>query len=811
MGNIKKFQWLLISVIVATVLSLAGIVNVKAETVYTVGTSGQTKPLNYFDEEGELIGLEVDILKEMDNRMDDVSFEWEITEFASLFAGLDSGQFDLLHNNLGENEERREKFLFGLYPYVITHNVIITDTDQPDDLTMEDMTGMSFGVVPASPQSMFLETWNEENPDHQVEIVYADSDPSNLIRDVYSGRIDATIYATTYLHDVETSFGIKLKSHAIENEDAIRLPGSYFIYSNENIDLRNRMDEVLSEMRDDGTLEEISIKYLGQNDTELTPEIIQRNDDFEFLRTNEDKEQVAKTYTIGTSGQTKPLNYIDDTGEMVGYEAEVIAEINRRRPHLEFKYEITEFASLFAGLDSGQFDLVMNNLGENEERREKFLFGLFPYVVTHNVIITDTEQAENLTMDDMVGLSFGVVAASPQSMYLENWNEENPDRAVDIQYVDSDPSNIIRDVHNGRFDATIYSTTYLNDVEQTFGIELQAHPIENEEEIQIPGSYFIYSNSNVELRNEMDEVIVEMREDGTLQEISMKYMGRDDTEMSNALVERNLSFEEQRLSQVTSSETEARSKQSSNYDGQIFAPGVILDIMPTLLKKLPITILMTLVSAVIGLGLGFLIALIKINEIPILMQIANVFVSFMRGTPQLVQLFLAYYGLPLVMQWINQQFGTNININGIPALVYVFLAFGLNEAAYNSETIRSAIMSVNNSEIEAAKSIGLTSSQTMRRIILPSAMIVAVPNLGNSLISLLKGTSLAFTVTVIDIMGQARITAGANLRFFEAYIAVSLIYWILNIGIEQFVRWLEKHLNVDKKEQVDSIELEREV
>ncbi|WP_273339882.1 amino acid ABC transporter permease [Alloiococcus otitis] len=177
-------------------------------------------------------------------------------------------------------------------------------------------------------------------------------------------------------------------------------------------------------------------------------------------------------------------------------------------------------------------------------------------------------------------------------------------------------------------------------------------------------------------------------------------------------------------------------------------------------------------------------------------QLLQVFVSFMRGTPQLVQLFLAFYGFPLVVEWVNQQAGWNLDVNGIPALVYVFVAFGLNEAAYNSETFRAAILSVDDKEIETAKSIGLTDRQTMRRIILPSALVVAIPNLGNSLISLLKGTSLAFTVTVIDIMGQARILAGANLRFFEAYIAVALLYWLFCILIERGVGYLERRLNI---------------
>lgn len=508
----------------------------------------------------------------------------------------------------------------------------------------------------------------------------------------------------------------------------------------------------------------------------------------------------SQTYTIGTSGQTKPLNYFEGD-ELVGYEADIIKEISKRAPHLKFQYEITEFASLFAGLDSGQFDLVMNNLGENEERREKFLFSKYPYVITHNVIITSTEEMPNLTMDDLVGKSFGVVAASPQSQFLESWNEQNPDKKVNIIYQDSDPSGLIQDVYNGRIDATIYSTTYLNDVEKTYGIKLQAHPIENEDAIRIPGSYFIYTNENVELRNEMDAIIAEMREDGTLAEISYKYMDQDDTVLSDELISRNDRFEAERIAE----EEGYLSKEEQNNtisDGRIFAPKLILDFLPKILQKLPISLALTLIAGIIGLVLGFAIALIKIRNVAILKHLANIFVSYTRGTPQIVQLFLAYYGLPIIVRIINNGIGTSIDINNIPALVYAFVALGLNQAAFNSETIRAAILSVNPSEILAAKSIGLTEKQTMRRIILPNAMINAVPNLGNSIISLLKGTSLAFTVTVVDMMGQARIIAGANLRFFEAYIGVSIIYWVLCIIIENLIRVLEDKLNVDK----DSLE-----
>lgn len=782
---------------VVLVFSIPQMEQVKATNqeneVITVGVSGQSKPYNYYGTDNELDGFEIDLLEAIEEELDGVTIEYEITEFASLFAGVDSGKFDLIANNIGENPERREKYLYSENPYVITHNVLITRPDAGDNVTLEDMAGQSMGVVAGSLQAIFIEKYNEEHPNQAIQLEYVDTDGASIIRDVATGRYDMTIYSTTYLQDVIDTFGVDLVGHPIEREDEIQPPGAYFLYSKdvESLELRNRIDQVLVLLRENGTLTEISEKHFGDDDTQLSEEMIEKNEALnqEVTRQITGSNDGVQQVVVGTSGQTKPLNYFEDN-ELIGLEMDILAEIDRRLDEIEITYEITEFASLFAGLDSGKFDLVSNNLGENEERREKFLFSLYPYVITHNVIITNMDQEPNLEIADLAGMSVGVVPASPQSMFLETWNEENPDLAIDIQYIDSDPSTIIRDVHSGRFDATIYNTTYLHDVQETFGIELLAHPIENEEAIRPPGSYFIYRTQDEDLRNLMDDALAEMRTDGTLAEISQKYLGSDDTALTQEMIAKNDAIEADRV-QV------AAASPGNTSDGKIFAPAMILEMLPIILQKLPLTLFMTVVAAIIGLALGFLIAITKINQVPVLTQFFNFFVSFMRGTPQLVQLFLAFYGFPLVVQWFNQQFGWQVNVNGIPALLYVFIAFGLNEAAYNSETFRAAILSVDASEIEAAKSIGLTDRQTMRRIILPSAMIVAIPNLGNSLISLLKGTSLAFTVTVIDIMGQARIMAGANLRFFEAYIAVALVYWLLCILIERGIRYLERKLNVD--------------
>lgn len=232
---------------------------------------------------------------------------------------------------------------------------------------------------------------------------------------------------------------------------------------------------------------------------------------------------------------------------------------------------------------------------------------------------------------------------------------------------------------------------------------------------------------------------------------------------------------------------------------KIFDVSFLLSSFPRILAALPVTLELTLVSTVFGLLLGFGLAMVKINKPRVLTPLCALFVSFMRGTPQLVQLFLAYYGLPLVVKSLNASLGTALNINHVPAIVYAFVAFSLNESAYFSENIRAAILSVDRKEIEAAKSVGMTSAQTMLRIVLPQAIVVAVPNLGNSIISLLKGTSLAYTITIMDVMGAAKAAAGRNLRYFEVYVAVSLIYWACSLILERLVHWIEKKTNILEK------------
>lgn len=234
----------------------------------------------------------------------------------------------------------------------------------------------------------------------------------------------------------------------------------------------------------------------------------------------------------------------------------------------------------------------------------------------------------------------------------------------------------------------------------------------------------------------------------------------------------------------------------------LFSLELVLTQIPDILRYLPVTMELAVVSFIVSLLLGLLLALIKMKKIPVLNTLANIFISIIRGTPILVQLYVTYFGIPLLLKALNQAYGTEYNVNAIPGIVYAFVALALNEAAFNAEVIRGALSSVDKGQLEAANSLGMTYFQSLRRVILPEAITVALPSLVNSFIGLIKGTSLAFTCAVVEMTAEAKILGGRNFRYFEAYVSLAIIYWVVTFIIEQIMKRVEKKLAIPEDVQV---------
>ena len=180
--------------------------------------------------------------------------------------------------------------------------------------------------------------------------------------------------------------------------------------------------------------------------------------------------------------------------------------------------------------------------------------------------------------------------------------------------------------------------------------------------------------------------------------------------------------------------------------GKIFDPAFMLQSTQEILTALPVTLFLAFIAAGIGLVIAFAVALTRYFKVRVLSDICKVYVSYIRGTPALVQIMLVYFGIPLILRVLNEYLGTSFNVNGVPRMVFAIVALSFNAGAYMSETIRSALLAVDVGQLEAAYSVNMSVRQALVRIVIPQAFAVAIPPLANTLVSLIKETSLVFTI-----------------------------------------------------------------
>ena len=215
----------------------------------------------------------------------------------------------------------------------------------------------------------------------------------------------------------------------------------------------------------------------------------------------------------------------------------------------------------------------------------------------------------------------------------------------------------------------------------------------------------------------------------------------------------------------------------------LFNPSLAMESLPYVLEGLGNTLFISFVSMAFGLLLGLFLALGRSSSNWLLRLPSSLYISFMRGVPILVILFILYFGFPVI----------GIEFTALQAAV---IGFSLNSAAYIAEINRSAINAVDRGQWEASTSLGLSYWQTLRGIILPQAVRIALPPLSNVMLDLIKASSLAAMITVPEIFQHAKIVGGRELDYMTMYILIALIYWAICSVVSVLQRYLEKRAEV---------------
>lgn len=226
---------------------------------------------------------------------------------------------------------------------------------------------------------------------------------------------------------------------------------------------------------------------------------------------------------------------------------------------------------------------------------------------------------------------------------------------------------------------------------------------------------------------------------------------------------------------------------------KFFDFGFFISAFPSLIHELPTTLLVMVVSSLLGILLGIVIAVVNYFHIPVLHWLCRLFISFIRGTPTIVQLFISFFSVPAVCRLVGIG-----DVKSIPLITYAITTFVLNMGGYFAETLRGSLISVGTEQMEAAYSVGMTPVQSYVRILLPQAFTFALPDMFNLLITTLKNTALLFNIGLLDIMTRARQIGSATQRNLEVYLAAAIIFILLCLVLEQVLRKLEYYLRVKK-------------
>ncbi|MDO5027507.1 MAG: transporter substrate-binding domain-containing protein [Tissierellia bacterium] len=467
------------------------------------------------------------------------------------------------------------------------------------------------------------------------------------------------------------------------------------------------------------------------------------------------KENDEKVLKMATNSTFPPYEFIED-GKIVGIDVEIANELAKRLGY-DLQIMDMEFNTIIAAIESGKANISLAGLTITEDRKEKVNFSI-PYAKSVQIVIV-AKDSEIDKLDDLEGKKIGTQLGTTGDIYAKDDFGEEAVQSFD-KYADA-----ILALKSDKIDLVmIDQMTGQEFLKSNSDLKALDSPYADEE-------YAIaVSKDEPQLLEKIDEIILAMKEDKSLDKIISKYISSEDSldmaegqglidQIKNNLVEKN------RWMYLT--------------------------------QGLQITLIVTFFSLLIGFVLGLIIALIKLlykDKKPawnspgkvllnISYAISSVFVSFIRGTPTMIQLLIMF----------------NIILAGVNNLIIVAtLTFGLNSAAYMSEIFRGGFNAVNKGEIEAARALGLSYYQTFKKIVLPQSLHLSLPALGNETITLLKETSIAGAIGLMDLTRGANIIISNTYSALIPYLATAFIYYIFVLILEKLFKKLEGKMNYAK-------------
>jgi polar amino acid transport system substrate-binding protein len=707
---------------------------VKADDTIDIVFDNAYAPFEFKDSDQVYKGLDVDIINEVAKRSG-----WKMNQsfpgFDAAVNAVQSGSADALMAGTTITEARKQVFTFS-DPYFDT-KIIVATTKANKISSYEDLKGKTVGVKNGTAAQTFL----EENKNKYGFSIKTFDTGDLMYNSLATGSVNAVMddeAVIQYAIQQGQDLSLDIPGEPIGSFGFSVKKGSKYEY------LVDDFNKALAEMKEDGTYETIMNKWFGSSDSSESTDYSSRLNLTGSVTAK--ATPVKSSYTIVADSSFAPFEYQDESGKYVGIDMELIKAIAEQQG-FTITIQNPGFDAALNAVQAGQADAVIAGMSITDARKEIFDFSDAYY--SSNILLAVKNGSDIASYEDLKGKTVGAKNGTASYTFLES----NKDKYGYTLKAFDEASGMYDSLNSGSIDA-------LMDDEAVLLYAIQqgrdfATPVPGEKSGEY--GFAVKKGANPELIEMFNNGLAALVESGKYDEILNKYFN---------------STEETSATTSTVDETTIIGLLKNNY-GQ-------------LLSGLGITVGLALLSFAIAIIIGVIFGMFAVSPVKALRVIASVFVDVVRGIPLMIVAAFIFWGIPNLIESIT---GQQSPINDFVAGT---IALSLNSGAYIAEIVRGGIQAVPVGQMEASRSLGISYGTTMRKIILPQAGKIMLPNFINQFVITLKDTTIISAIGLVELFQAGKIIIARNYQSFRMYAILAIIYLVVITLLTRLARKLEK-------------------
>ena len=712
-------------------LPLFATTNIHADAIKVVSDTAYA-PFEFKDSDQTYKGIDVDII----NKVAELK-SWNINMtfpgFDAAVNAVQSGQADAIMAGMTKTKDREKVFTMSDTYY--DTKVVIATTKTNTISSYSQLKGKTVGVKNGTASQRFLEKIKDKYKFNLKTFDTTDLTYNSL----NSGSIDAMMDdqpVIEYAIKQGQNLKISMKGEAVGSFAFGVKKGSKYEY------LVTEFNEALAQMKKDGSLDKIISKWTGSTKaTSSTPDTT--------TPAGKKATPVKAKYTIASDSSFAPFVFQDSNNKYTGIDMDLIKAIAKDQG---FTIEITNpgFDAALNAVQSGQADGMIAGMSVTDARKETFDFSE-PYY-TANAILAVKESSTIASYKDLKGKTIGVKNGTASQTFLTK-NQSKYDYKIKTF---SDASSMYDSLNSGSVDAVMDDEPvikYSISQGQKLKTPIKGTPIGDT-------AFAVKKGSNPELIQMFNNGLANIKKNGQYQKILDKYLKKSNSNTSS--------------SDNTVDETTIWGLLQNNYK--------------QLLSGLGITLALALLSFAIAMVIGIIFGMFSVSPVKALRIISEVFVDVIRGIPLMILAAFIFWGIPnLIESMTGHQ-------NPINDFVAGTIALSLNAGAYIAEIVRGGIQAVPAGQMEASRSLGISYSKTMRKIILPQATKIMLPNFVNQFVIALKDTTIVSAIGLVELFQTGKIIIARNYQSFKMYAILAVFYLIIITLLTRLAKRLEKRI-----------------